>query len=574
MIIECPACTTRYDIKAELPPEGRTVRCAKCGSVWRAMPETGEEAEPVEAAWTESSASAETTDHDTAGDHTGHDFAAAGEDHHDGELSADEGGAFASYEEAGAEPEPEASHPEEMPDAQPQPEPEPEPEPDGTHEKDWDTGKVSWFGSFRRRKKVKEKEEAEETAVTAAPVQPAAETIPFPRASQPFAPQLDAEEELRTLEEARQAVRSVFSTLGDGRQQSMNARGFSSPVTAPVAGEGGDEPVPSLAETTAESVWAAGGEREDGSEAAEISGWASGASRAEGWGGREFGAANWFGVNGQGEPEDRARSGEDGGGADAALREAMKAHFPSSPNRPSFTSSPPDDELAQKLESHLRSAAAAAAGEETPPRVAGLWSKKPPSAEEEIAEPAEEVVEETAETRDDDTVFDQRLYREIEETREKSGEVQRRGGGGLALAAAWGLFLCVAGGLLVGFFAFRDVAAGALPGLASLYRAIGIPVTVQPLNFEAVQYRWTASENKPVLIVSGNVYNRAQRDVRAPQFFITVKDQDPALDREYPASMRITGSKIRAEQHADFEIELLAPNPTITSVELELRDVR
>ena len=36
MIIECPACNTRYDIKVELPPEGRTVRCAKCEHVWRA----------------------------------------------------------------------------------------------------------------------------------------------------------------------------------------------------------------------------------------------------------------------------------------------------------------------------------------------------------------------------------------------------------------------------------------------------------------------------------------------------------------------------------------------------------
>src|SRR5258706_2651318 len=39
MIIECPACTPRYDIKATLPPEGRTVRCAKCETVWRAMPD-------------------------------------------------------------------------------------------------------------------------------------------------------------------------------------------------------------------------------------------------------------------------------------------------------------------------------------------------------------------------------------------------------------------------------------------------------------------------------------------------------------------------------------------------------
>ena len=54
MIIECPACSTRYDIKVELPPEGRTVRCAKCEHVWRATaieeelysaPEVGEPGE-------------------------------------------------------------------------------------------------------------------------------------------------------------------------------------------------------------------------------------------------------------------------------------------------------------------------------------------------------------------------------------------------------------------------------------------------------------------------------------------------------------------------------------------------
>src|SRR5208337_1651696 len=49
MIIECPVCTTRYDIKAQLPPEGRAVRCAKCGNIWRAMPaaENGQAADGV-----------------------------------------------------------------------------------------------------------------------------------------------------------------------------------------------------------------------------------------------------------------------------------------------------------------------------------------------------------------------------------------------------------------------------------------------------------------------------------------------------------------------------------------------
>ena len=35
-VIICPACKTRYETKAVIPPEGRKVRCSKCGNVWQA----------------------------------------------------------------------------------------------------------------------------------------------------------------------------------------------------------------------------------------------------------------------------------------------------------------------------------------------------------------------------------------------------------------------------------------------------------------------------------------------------------------------------------------------------------
>src|SRR6185312_6601390 len=38
--IICPACETRYETKAVFPPEGRKVRCSKCGHVWQAQPVT------------------------------------------------------------------------------------------------------------------------------------------------------------------------------------------------------------------------------------------------------------------------------------------------------------------------------------------------------------------------------------------------------------------------------------------------------------------------------------------------------------------------------------------------------
>src|SRR5436305_621403 len=35
MILTCPACATRYQAdEAKFPPDGRQVRCAKCGNVW------------------------------------------------------------------------------------------------------------------------------------------------------------------------------------------------------------------------------------------------------------------------------------------------------------------------------------------------------------------------------------------------------------------------------------------------------------------------------------------------------------------------------------------------------------
>jgi len=81
MIIECPACATRYEIKADLPPGGRTVRCAKCETVWRAMPDSGgEEGEASASSWVAPSGESEETN-DASAEQTAHDhFGAAGGD--------------------------------------------------------------------------------------------------------------------------------------------------------------------------------------------------------------------------------------------------------------------------------------------------------------------------------------------------------------------------------------------------------------------------------------------------------------------------------------------------------------
>jgi predicted Zn finger-like uncharacterized protein len=49
MILTCPACATRYQAdEAKFPPDGRQVRCAKCGNVWH-QPGPTPEAAPLPA---------------------------------------------------------------------------------------------------------------------------------------------------------------------------------------------------------------------------------------------------------------------------------------------------------------------------------------------------------------------------------------------------------------------------------------------------------------------------------------------------------------------------------------------
>ena len=48
MILTCPACQTRYQADAsKFPPQGRDVRCARCGHTWHQLPPEPEPAEEI-----------------------------------------------------------------------------------------------------------------------------------------------------------------------------------------------------------------------------------------------------------------------------------------------------------------------------------------------------------------------------------------------------------------------------------------------------------------------------------------------------------------------------------------------
>jgi predicted Zn finger-like uncharacterized protein len=589
MIIECPACATRYDIKASFPPEGRTVRCAKCGTVWRAMPQAiGEQSGGGPAAEEEKQApdSNGTSEPPQEAAVSPSAKRASFHSHYAGEDRASEDAAFSARHLAAPEMEQAVQAGEMDKSAQPE---------FGSHmeapaPQEPESGKVSWL--FRRRNKSEGAEAADNGGVRSAP----GETIPFmrPSLSEERASPQATNETLETLEEARAAVRSVFSSLADTRS-APQGRAFAAAGTEAFGDAQGGEHLAEAGErhrySPPEAEAPIYGTSEDTSANGGV--WAS----SQGYVSQEYhGSAepayhtvhtpedeynrdksdtardqsgDWSSFGGDNEPDARQDWRDDD--ASAATEQNYTEEFEKQSSgdaaahardildrighqnffaEKSGAARHGEGKLAQELETRLRV--------NPPPR--------PPSIEQ---SPQDDDY-----TPVDDGAYDDRLYREIEKTREHTSDPsQSRRRGGLALAAAWGLFLCAASGIGIGFIAFRDIVADALPGIAPVYRALGMPVTVQPLIFESVQYKWAVSENKPAVVITGSIYNRSQRKVKVPEFFITIKDQNPELDREYSANIQASGSKIKGGRRSDFEIELLSPNPTITAIELELRNV-
>ncbi|HZV21884.1 MAG TPA: zinc-ribbon domain-containing protein, partial [Hyphomicrobiales bacterium] len=408
MIIECPACHTRYDIKAVIPPEGRTVRCAKCTNVWRATPQMRETENASETDTADSPATAA----NQAGTQPEMQSASKADEEKADEESKESGFALhrfgngssghpASQETEPAESQTEiAAPPASLLAAQ-------DTAADEGNERfglgEADNGKIRWFSSFRR--KAKQDPPRLQQGNDEAPGIAAGQTIPFRLNADG-----EATGELNTLEDARQAVRGVFAGLGDVRPQA-HGRLFTQPSAVQAS-------------------------QRDGESQAEVS--------------EPFSFTSPFNdATGFTETEASQDSFEE------QTRTAMQSHF---------TGPPTEDELTQELETHFRSNATAALdnGEGTE-SLNAFWNRARVPVKELLDEPS--ASEDEAGTGKDDAAFDERLYREIEHRQEQFGET--RGGerrGGLALLAGWGLFLCTASGLLIGLFAFRDITADALPG--------------------------------------------------------------------------------------------------------------
>ena len=153
--------------------------------------------------------------------------------------------------------------------------------------------------------------------------------------------------------------------------------------------------------------------------------------------------------------------------------------------------------------------------------------------------------------------------------RERHAE-DSRSGGGLALAAAWAVFLSVLTGVMLAFVNFRDEIVVALPGMGGLYRSVGLGVQEQQVDFGPVSYRWIEADGKPVIQVTGEIINLTDREITLPRLLINIHDRGNG--ETIKATETLRSEPLAAHETTSFTLEFMSPSKTIGQIELAFAD--
>ncbi|HMO28394.1 zinc-ribbon domain-containing protein [Enterovirga sp.] len=146
------------------------------------------------------------------------------------------------------------------------------------------------------------------------------------------------------------------------------------------------------------------------------------------------------------------------------------------------------------------------------------------------------------------------------------GTARRRWPGTLARAAALAAICAGPPALL----AFRESVVAAMPGTASLYRGIGLPVNLVGLSFAQVRSTLTLENTTPILEVTGEIVNdgRLARSVPWLQIALTGEGGETL----YKWSAQAAEGKLKAGETAPFRLRLTAPPTAARKVEVMFRE--
>ena len=140
------------------------------------------------------------------------------------------------------------------------------------------------------------------------------------------------------------------------------------------------------------------------------------------------------------------------------------------------------------------------------------------------------------------------------------------------VAAGWaGFALVLAGVASVAYFQRVNVVR-ALPGAASAYERIGLPVNVRGIEFEKVKYSWETSAGRPVLEVYGDIVNVTSGPVRVPTVVFGLRTKEKVEVYQWAADVR--SELLPAGARTAFSAQIPTPPKSIRDVQVRFAKVR
>lgn len=149
---------------------------------------------------------------------------------------------------------------------------------------------------------------------------------------------------------------------------------------------------------------------------------------------------------------------------------------------------------------------------------------------------------------------------------------KQRGSLPVNLAAGWAV-LAVALAGIVSFSYFQRVkVVQLLPGAASAYEKIGLPVNVRGLAFEDVKYSWETSAGRPVLEVAGEIVNITGKPLRVPTVVFGLRTKEKVEVYQWAADVR--SDMLPPGERTAFAAQIPTPPKSIRDVQVRFAKVQ
>lgn len=140
------------------------------------------------------------------------------------------------------------------------------------------------------------------------------------------------------------------------------------------------------------------------------------------------------------------------------------------------------------------------------------------------------------------------------------------------IAAGWAALALVLTGILsIGYFQ-RVTVVKLLPGAASTYEKIGLPVNVRGLNFEGVKYSWETSAGRPVLEVNGEIRNITSQPMKVPTVVFGLRTKEKVEVYQWAADVR--AEMLPPGEKTLFSAQIPTPPKSIRDVQVRFAKVQ